>query len=642
MKYFILFLVSCSTFILEATPYEKRNLLQKQVSKEELFQFIQKPEDWIPYPQYNDRGAWDEFLAGAKESLIQAGESYLDYQWQVVKLSDYLEFEKSGSRDIMQKPFGDNNSAMSALVLAELAEGKGRFMDQILNGTWLACEMTTWVLSAHLRSHQTNKRSIPDPYEYTIDLTAGDLGSFYSWVYYFFKDEMDKVHPLVAQRLRQNLEDRILRPYMERDDFWWQAVDLEPGGKVNNWNPWCNFNVLTTFLLLESDKNKLVDAVYKSMVSVDQFINYNHVDGACEEGPSYWGHAAGKMFDYLDLLSMATEGKVDIFDQPIIRNLGEYIAKSYVGDGWVVNFADATARSKGKPFVIFRYGKAVESTEMKAYAAYLYESQKGDKKWSFGRDFFRAMEAFRNLEEIESINPSLPHYQNAWYAETEFCYMKNNSGFFFAGKGGYNAESHNHNDMGSFSLYYNQTPVLIDVGVGTYTRQTFSSERYSIWTMQSEYHNLPLINGQGQMPGHKYRSKNVVFDDQNQIFQLDLARAYGDEAKVKEWTRQYKLLSNGLQVKEEYSLAEVDQPSELHFMTWGKPTLIKPGQVKLVAGDETLILEYDPVELSFESETIEVTDNRLRSVWRERVYRIVLSLTSNAKQGNLTYLIKTM
>lgn len=38
----------------------------------------------------------------------------------------------------------------------------------------------------------------------------------------------------------------------------------------------------------------LAKAVYRSMVSVDKFINYTHTDGACEEGPSYWGHAAGK------------------------------------------------------------------------------------------------------------------------------------------------------------------------------------------------------------------------------------------------------------------------------------------------------------------------------------------------------------
>ena len=40
-------------------------------------------------------------------------------------------------------------------------------------------------------------------------------------------------------------------------------------------------------------------------------------------------------------------------------------------------------------------------------------------------------------------------------------------------------------------------------GVGTYTRQTFSSERYTIWTMQSNYHNLPMINGVPQKYGPK-------------------------------------------------------------------------------------------------------------------------------------------
>ena len=79
--------------------------------------------------------------------------------------------------------------------------------------------------------------------------------------------------------------------------------------------------------------------------------------------------------------------------------------------------------------------------------------------------------------------------------------MTNKNGFFVATKGGYNNESHNHNDVGSFSLYLNTMPVFIDAGVGTYTRRTFSSERYSIWTMQSNYHNLPLINGVAQRFG---------------------------------------------------------------------------------------------------------------------------------------------
>lgn len=64
--------------------------------------------------------------------------------------------------------------------------------------------------------------------------------------------------------------------------------------------------------LLENDRDRLAKAVWRSMQSVDKFINFVKADGACEEGPSYWGHAAGKMYDYLQILSDGTDGKVSL------------------------------------------------------------------------------------------------------------------------------------------------------------------------------------------------------------------------------------------------------------------------------------------------------------------------------------------
>jgi hypothetical protein len=48
-------------------------------------------------------------------------------------------------------------------------------------------------------------------------------------------------------------------------------------------------------------------------------------------------------------------------------------------------------------------------------------------------------------------------------------------------------------------------PLIIDVGVGVYTRQTFGPERYEIWTMQSSWHNVPEVDGFGQAPGPRAR-----------------------------------------------------------------------------------------------------------------------------------------
>jgi hypothetical protein len=533
----------------------------------------------------------------------------------------------------MQRPFGDNNNAMMALVMAELAEGDGRFLDQIMNGTWLACEMTTWVLSAHLPAYQTNKRSVPDPNEFTIDLTAGDLGSFYSWVYYFFREEFDKVSPIIASRLRQNLQERILDVYMERSDFWWQAFNLKPGGLVNNWNPWCNSNVLLTFLLLENDPDKLVDGVYRTLVSADEFINYTHEDGACEEGPSYWGHAAGKMYDYLDILHLATGGKVSIFDAPIVKNMGEYIARSYVGDGWVVNFADASARGGGEPSVIFRYGKSVDSELMQQFAAYLVERNDGRLHLPRGRDIFRALEGLRLAEELKATDPALPLYEHTWYPETEFCYLKNEAGFFFAAKGGYNNESHNHNDVGSFSLYFQNTPFFIDVGVGTYTRKTFSSERYDIWTMQSNYHNLPLINGVAQQHGRQYRSAEVTFKPGSKTFALDISGAYPEAAEVKKWTRSYQLQEEALLIEDHFKLENAKGANILNFLCWSEPEVSTEGRVRLMRDGKMLELSYAAGQFSPTVEKINLEDSRLTRVWGDTIYRLGLVAKENKKNG---------
>lgn len=51
--------------------------------------------------------------------------------------------------------------------------------------------------------------------------------------------------------------------------------------------------------------------------------------------------------------------------------MGEYISRTYVGNGWVVNFADASAKGGGDAPLIYRYGRAVGSEEMMQFAAYL-------------------------------------------------------------------------------------------------------------------------------------------------------------------------------------------------------------------------------------------------------------------------------
>lgn len=623
--------------LVQAQAYTERNLLQKQTDLKSLEKVLVMDQKWVPYPAYKDRAGWDKFLGDYKELYIKQGEKKLNYQWQVVKATDYIEYERSGSRTIMENPFDDNNKAIAALVMAELAEGKGRFIDQIINGVFHSCEMTSWALSAHLGA-QRSGGSLPSHKEHLIELTSGDLGSLLSWTYYFFNKEFDKVNPIISDRLHSEIQKRILNTYMNEDRFWWMAFNRKPGDLVNNWNPWCNFNVLQCYFLLENDREKLAKAVYRTLTSVDKFINYTNSDGACEEGPSYWGHAAGKLFDYLQMLYDGTGGKVSIFKEPMIKNMGEYISRSYVGNGWVVNFADASAKGGGLASSIFRYGKAVGSEEMMHFAAYLNsltdpkEVMKSDV--SFGRDIFRGLQTILYHKELLKETPSHITAPYTWYPETQFCYMNDKSGFFFAAKGGYNNESHNHNDVGTFSLYLNTIPVLIDAGVGTYTRQTFSSERYSIWTMQSNYHNLPMINGVPQKFGSKFKATNVLFNPKAHTFSANIATAYPQEAEVDSWVRSYTLDKGKLKISDAFALKSAKQSNRINFLSWGKVDISVPGKISIEVQGERVALLYDKTMFTPSMESIKLDDPRLSNVWGKEIFRISLLAKKLETKGN--------
>jgi hypothetical protein len=287
----------------------------------------------------------------------------------------------------------------------------------------------------------------------------------------------------------------------------------------------------------------------------------------------------------------------------------------------------------------------VKSQEMMQYAAYLNDlepaGEETQSKIFFGRDIFRGMQTLLYDRELASITPlhKMPPY--TWYPETEFCYMNNKSGFFFATKGGYNNESHNHNDIGTFSLYLNTTPVLIDAGVGTYTRQTFSNERYSIWTMQSNYHNLPMINGTPQKFGSQYKATDVIFNPKKQFFSLNIATAYPAEAKVNKWIRSYTLQNDKLKVTDSFDLKETSHKNQINFLSWGNIDISKPGELHIDAKGEKIYIQYDQNTFDPAIETIQLEDPRLSNVWGPEIYRISLNAKQLLKSGEYTYIIKS-
>ncbi|PCH69795.1 MAG: hypothetical protein COC06_06835 [Bacteroidales bacterium] len=626
-----IFLISSNVF-----GKEKRDFLTRIGTLEFLQKNLFLGSEWVSYPDYSDRKAWEDIPAKIRNSYIAKGEKYLDFNWPTIPASGYLDFVRTGDREIMQRGYRERRSVFEALVMAELMEGKQRFLDQIINGVWVYCEQTYWGLSAHLPAQKAGA-GLPDVNEPIIDLGVGFVGADLAWAFHFFKEDFDRVHPLISLRLKEEITKKVLIPYYERDDFWWQGFK---GGLINNWNVWCNYNVLNCVMLIEEDSVVRVKAVNKVLRSVDQFINYYHEDGGCEEGPSYWGHAGGKLFELLELTSKITAGKINIFDHEVVKNIGRYIYRAYISDPYYINFADAEAIIQTYPGVIYRFGKNINDKELIGFGAFLAKKYNWEEKIFEGKIEI-ALENLFLKNEILGTKAEEPVVKEFWLSGTQIMgareYSQSDKGFYFAAKGGYNDESHNHNDVGSFILYFDGKPCLVDVGVGTYTAKTFSSSRYEIWSMQSQYHNLPVINGVNQQHGRRFKARDCRFKRTPQYteFSLDLARAYPKAAKVKKWKRSYRLnRGRNFVIKDDFELSEIKDYSSLHFMTCCQVKMVKEGILRLSGEGFGVQMKYDNMQFSIQIEEVKIDDSRIGKSWSKGLRRIILTKKGQALKGS--------
>lgn len=612
---------------------EKRDLLQKEATKIDLAASLVKNFSELNFPTYKNRSFWNNLPAEVRNEYISEAEEALDYNWPVVKATDYLEIIRSGDR--RQGAYAAPQRILLALVMGELAEGEGRFTDQIVNGVWYYSEQTWWGWSAHLTA-QKAPHGLPDADEPVIDLGVGEITNILSWTWFLFKNEFDKIHPLIAKRLKNEIMKKAVIPYYERNDFWWQGLD--GSRSVNNWNPWTNHNMLTAILILEDDQEKKIAGVEKVVRSLDAFTNDYPADGGCDEGPSYWGRAGASLYQCLDLLKRATNGKFDVFDNSLIQNMGSYVYKAYISYPYFTNFADADATTGGRPQIIYSYGKDIGDPVMQGFGAFLAKKQDWGTKAPGGKVDEQIMQLMF-LKEIANAKAEEPLISDFWLPDLQVAGARDKAGssegFFFAAKGGHNAESHNHNDLGTCVLYYNGKPCLVDIGRETYTAKTFSRRRYEIWTMQSQYHNLPKINGVDQKEGRNFVATNSAFkaDTKKAVFSTDISKAYPENAQVDKWIRSYTLeRGKRFLINDSYDLKNVVEPSTLNFVTCCKVTEDGAGKLKLEGDGFTINMAYNPKVLTPKIEFNEITDSGLKRYWSS-ITRIVFTVNNQKATG---------
>lgn len=599
------------------------------------------------YPPAAFRKEWENLDPDWKREAIGLGENYLGFQYPALFATDFLDFTRTGNRVRYEDKLFSKRLALNALVLAECVENKGRFLDDILNGIFSICEESAWQLPAHNSYIQDAPQlPLPDAAAPVLDLFACETGAVLATASYLLRDALDKISPFVTRRIFDELSRRIFTPYLQRY-FWWMG---DGKGNTNNWTVWCTQNVLLCVFLTDTETPFRRDVLKKACQSIDYFLDGYGRDGCCDEGASYYRHAGLCLFNAMEILNNVTDGAfVHLYQNSKIQNIASYILNVHVEDKYYVNFADCSPIAGRAGVREFLFAQRTDNKNMAAFAAADYGVQMPDSL-QLSREnnlYYRLQNGF-TAKEIKAAAPGsadgIPHPDICYPSVGLF--IARDDRLLLAVKAGDNGDSHNHNDVGSFTVYKDGLPLLIDVGVESYTQKTFSPRRYEIWTMQSAYHNLPTVNGIMQKDGEACRAKEVRYQISDALCEIDMdiAGAYPAESGLQYYRRKASLIKGKeILIKDSFSFqggaaclsADNDLRKNsvvLSFMTYEKPVL------RNAAPDSPKALVFSVSSLGTlavtggekaEIETIPITDARLKTAWEHEIYRILITAVNS-------------
>ncbi len=637
----ILLLICATSIGILAQPIQ-RNLLSKFTLFDIQNAIIEK-DKWKPFP--NSPAEWTSVLSDTiLQQLIERGEAASKLPFQSISAAVAMNYLRTGDRDQYQKEsFGKRNQLMD-MVLAESIEGKGRFIDQIMNGVWSICEESFWGVAAHLGIQKAGN-GLPDVEDITVDLFSAETGTVLALTDYFTGNSLAKISPLIRPRIYYEVNRRILLPLEKDSDRYGYLGNGKRNLCVNNWNPWVISNWMAANLLLENNQERRNKTIQHQLSLIDLYVNGLGEDGATDEGPSYWFAAGACMFDALAILDNASKGKLNIYDAPIIKKMGAYIYQTHIKGLYFINVADAAPKITPNGILLYRFGKAVNDSLMQQFGSWAYHTYENSKLGI--EQFYRTRNLF-NLVSHKECNlypPKEVMTRDVWLPDIQLMAARLDNGLYVASHAGHNGESHNHNDVGDFLVYDEGFPVIIDVGAGTYTSKTFSAQRYNLWFNTSPYHNLPTINQKEQKPGKLYGASDVQYhSNENTVkFSMNMAKSWSEDVGISKWNRTLLIeRKKGISIADNYALTKKPESLTQTFMTTCLVNIDKPGLIVFEEPNgRKVFLTYNENQWKAGKEKISLSqpeDRKLMTTWEGRdIMRLMLTNTSLAQNGNFVF-----
>jgi hypothetical protein len=515
--------------------------------------------------------------------------------------TSYRAFQRSGERGQYEAAYFLKRTRLAAAAL-RLFFGQTDLKDCVQDYLWAICEETTWVLPAHEIV--------------MVDLFSAETSFVLAETLLLLGATLDSE---LRHRVRQEIEQRVFNPYLRfHASHWWYTAD-------NNWNGVCNSAVAATFLLLEPEPERSIQALTIALRGLQVFVERAfETDGSSSEGVSYWEYGLMNFIALSEILYARSEGAINLLASTRLQRIAAYPAQMQLHGSQFANFSDCNERVEFNPGILVRLAERTHEASLKHLLA--PPAQPGID--------WRLTMMVRNILWWDGIQPSATQLNDAWLPTNGLVRLVTENArhdtIVVAIKAGHNGEHHNHNDVGSFILNVAGENLLVDPGRGLYSRAYFREQRYENIFTNSYGHSVPTINGTPQATGPEFAGhiEQVNLQGPYKQARLEFARAY-PVPELLSTQRQLLLGTEGEEagtvwLHDTFTFSNAVSRVEEAFITWQECT-IEGTTIRIHGQQYDLLLSLEePQDTHFELQRLEKESQENKKVGVLKRLSIVL------------------
>jgi len=544
-------------------------------------------------PNYKDRELWDRlYQSGQYGAALGKAEEMLSKGFPKWDQEAYDKTFSEGDTNPGKYMMENRSRAFSTLVWAECLENKGRFTPLIISFLYDIMGQETWV-----SSRMYKKRNCGG----LVELCTALMSHLLSQALFMLDD---KVPDSVREDLLGQLYTRAFDPLMgaiegkNKDHGWLQ--------RTNNWNPVCLEGVVCAAMEMIPDRLERAKYVAIAEKYIQNYMEGFQDDGYCTEGISYYNFGMAHFIVLREKLYRDTQGKIDLFrNNPKVRSIATFPQNIVIVNEVYPSIADCNMAAKPKPSILRYLGRELGLPLPFSKTPSLGNTDNVTTVY---------LDVYQNYAAEMDDSGDAGNPLRSYFEQSGILVVRDPKNRFGAAlKGGHNAESHNHNDIGSYTIVSGKEKMVEDPGLIPYNIKSFTPERYTAFKSLGSYgHNVPFICGKTQSAGKNFMATNLScsFSDRRDLFGMELSSAY-EIPQLKESAREFdfdrKKLTLTVTDRFRFDSAQV---FETAVTTRADVQIIDRKKIELSRNGESMTLTIHSSSNNYEIIIEEITEGR--------------------------------